>query len=49
MSRMCTVLWQALKDTLKAFDDFKNKQKSAWSNIFGNVKVYNSESVFNTL
>ena len=23
-----------LKDTLKAFDDFKNKQKSARSNVF---------------
>ena len=28
-----------LKDTLKAFDDFKNKQKSVWSNVFRYVKV----------
>ena len=27
------------KDTLKAFDDFKNKQKSIWSNVFWYVKV----------
>ena len=30
----------SLKDTLKAFDDFKNKQKSVWSNVFWYVKVY---------
>ena len=28
-----------VKDTLKAFDDFKNKQKSVWSNVFWYVKV----------
>ena len=28
-----------LKDTLKAFNDFKNKQKSVWSNIFWYIKV----------
>ena len=28
-----------LKDTLKAFDNFKNKQKSVWSNVFWYVKV----------
>ena len=28
-----------LKDTLKAFDDFKNKQKSVWSNVFRYAKV----------
>ena len=28
------------KDTLKAFNDFKNKQKDVWSNIFWYVKVY---------
>ena len=28
-----------LKDTLKAFDDFKKKQKSLWSNAFWYVKV----------
>ena len=27
------------KDTLKAFDDFKNNQKSVWSNAFWYVKV----------
>ena len=30
---------QRLKDTLKAFDDFKNKQKIVWSKIFWYVKV----------
>ena len=29
-----------LKDTLKAFDDFKNKQKNVWNNVFWYVKVY---------
>ena len=29
-----------LKDTMKAFDDFKKKQKSTWSNAFWYVKVY---------
>ena len=29
-----------LKDTLKGFKDFKNKQKSVWSNVFSYVKVY---------
>ena len=28
-----------MKDTLKAFEDFKNKQKSVWSNAFWYVKV----------
>ena len=28
-----------VKDTSKAFDDFKNKQKSLWSNVFWYVKV----------
>ena len=28
------------KDTLKNFDDFKNKQKSLWSNVFWYVTVY---------
>ena len=28
-----------LKDTLKAFDNFKNKQKSVWSNVICYVKV----------
>ena len=30
----------AFKDTLKAFNDFKNKQKSVWSNVLCYVKVY---------
>ena len=29
----------SLKDTLKAFDDFKNKQKRVWSNVFWYIKV----------
>ena len=29
-----------LKDTLKAFDDFKNKQKNVWNNVFWYVEVY---------
>ena len=31
--------WRILKDILKTFDNFKNKQKSAWSNVFWYVKV----------
>ena len=34
-----TKLTIPIKDTLKAFDDFKNKQKSVWSNFFWYVKV----------
>ena len=34
MSRYCNI-----KDTLKAFGDFENKQKSVWSNVFWHVKV----------
>ena len=38
-----------LKDTLKAFDDFKNKQH-VWSNVFWYVKVYIlTESLFITI
>ena len=29
-----TVFLNKLKDTLKASDDFKNKQKSVWNNVF---------------
>ena len=36
-----------LKDTLKAFNDFKNKQKNVWSNAFLYVKV--EVYLFNTL
>ena len=25
--------WHLLRDTVKAFDDFKNKQNSVWSNV----------------
>ena len=28
-----------LKDTLKAFDDFKDKQKNEWSNFYSYVKI----------
>ena len=30
---------EKIKDTPKAFDNFKNKQKSVWSNVFWYVKV----------
>ena len=30
---------QVLKDTLKAFHDFKNKPKNVWSKVFWYVKV----------
>ena len=41
--------FESVKDTQKAFDDFKNKQKSVWSIFFFFVmkNVY-SKSVFNT-
>ena len=29
-----TTFLQYIKDTLKTFDDFKNKEKSVWSNFF---------------
>ena len=48
MSYRC-LMRDVFKDTLKGFDDFKNKQKSAWSNVFWYVKDVYSESVFNTL
>ena len=34
------IICAKVKNTLKAFDDFKNKQKSVWSNVFLYVKVY---------
>ena len=34
---------------MKAFDDFKNKKNSVWSNVFWYVKYVYSEGVFNTL
>ena len=43
-------LLKLLKDTQKAFDDIKNKQKSDWSNAFWYVTVYiYSERSFNTI
>ena len=33
-------LINSLKDTLKAFDDFKNKQESSWSIVFWYGKVF---------
>ena len=49
MENQFIVLWDGLQisiltlreftDTLKAFDDFKMKQKSVWSNVFWYVKV----------
>ena len=38
-----------MKDTLKAFDDFENEQKSVWGNLFDMQKYVYSESVFNIL
>ena len=38
-SKYVLLLRPCIKDTLKAFDDFKNKQKSVWSNVFWYVKV----------
>ena len=32
-------VYKVLKDTLNASDDFKNKQKSVWSNGFWYVKA----------
>ena len=32
--------YNSLKNTLKAFDDFKNKQKSLWANLFWYVKEF---------
>ena len=38
--RLYATVKSHLKDTLKAFDDFKsNKQKSVWSNVSWYVKV----------
>ena len=41
--------WINIKDILKAFNDFKNKQKSVWSNAFWYVKICIFKSVFNKL
>ena len=40
---------QYLEDTRKAFEDFRNKKKSVWSNNIWYVKYVNYESVFNIL
>ena len=32
--------WIKTKDTLKALDDFKSKQKNVWNNVFWYLKVY---------
>ena len=42
-------MYVKLRILLKAFEDFKNRQKSVWSNVFCYVKYVHSESVFNTL
>ena len=34
-----SIVPRKLKDTMKAFNDFKNKQKSVWSNVIWYVKV----------
>ena len=39
----------AFKDTLKAFDEFKNKKKSLWSIFFVMERYVYSGSVFDTL
>ena len=46
--------WLELKSKQKAFDDFKNKQKKKWSNVFWFAavcifSVQYTRSVFNTL
>ena len=48
---MIYILPGILKDTRKAFDNFKNKQKSVWGNVFWYVKecIFCSESVFDAL
>ena len=33
------LLLRRFKDTLKAFEDFKSKQNSVWSNVFWYIKV----------
>ena len=38
-----------VKDTLKAFDDFENKQQKCRSNFFWYVKYIYSEGLFSTL
>ena len=35
-----------IKDTLKTFDDFKNKQKSVLSNVLRYVKLYHVLKVY---
>ena len=45
VNRVIALFWSLFKDTLKAFDDFRSKQKSEWSNVFWYVKV----CIFNIL
>ena len=42
-------LFKKVKCILKAFSDFKNKQKSVWSNVFDMQKYVYSAIGFNTL
>ena len=37
-SKYVLLLRPCIKDTLKAFDDFKNKEKCVWRNVFWYVK-----------
>lgn len=39
---------QIILEDFKAYDDFKNKQKRARTDVFSYVKVY-TESLFNTI
>ena len=46
----CLIRTSQVKDTLKAFDDFKNKQKSVYEVTFFSMRKYlYSEILFNTL
>ena len=44
LSRLSSFSIMAIKDTLKAFENFKNKQKNVWTNVFWYVRY-----IFNTL
>ena len=50
-NNFANVYWpDSLKDTLNAFNDFKNKQKNVWSNAFWYVEICRfCIYVFNTL
>ena len=61
MSKTKFLFYSNIKDTLKSFNDFKNKRKRVWSNAFSNSngirtqehstnqRYVYSESVFNTI